>query len=186
MRWPVFLVFAFIALALEISLRNALRLDSLGDISPSFVACIAVLVAMFAHRPSALWACWGLGVFMDLLDRNDVGTAVIGPYALGYTFGAFIVTLLRTMVFRRKALTMGAMTFIFLLASGIVVVFITTIRAWYPDATPSDIGAMRSLVSKALESLYGGLAAIPLGWLLLMSMPLWGFPSTPPRRSGWL
>jgi hypothetical protein len=69
--------------------------------------------------------------------------------------------------------------------SGVACVSIT-IRAWYPDATPSDIGAMRSLVSKALESLYGGLAAIPLGWLLLMSLPLWGFPSTPPRRSGWL
>lgn len=186
MRWPVFLLFGFVALALEVSLSNALRLDSLGGIGPSFVACVAVLVAMFANRLSALWACWALGVVMDLLARDAGGNAIIGPYALGYVFAAYIVTLLRTMVFRRKALTMGAMTFIFLLAAGVVAVFLDTIRGWYPDAPPTDVGAMKALVTKSLEALYGGLAAIPLGWLLLMSLPLWGFPSTPPRRSGWL
>jgi rod shape-determining protein MreD len=186
MRWPVFAIFAFVALVLEVSVRNALRLDSMMGISPSFVACVAVLITLFANRLSALWACWILGVLMDLLPRDDDGVTIVGPAALGFVFAGYVVSLLRTMVFRRKALTLGAMTFIFLLAAGIVVVFITMIRSLYPGAPVTSLGAVQLMVHHALNALYGGVVAIPLGWLLLVTLPLWGFPSMPPRRSGWL
>ena len=185
MRWPVFAVFAFTALALEVSLRNTLRLDSLWGISPSFVACVAVLVAVFANRLSALWACWMLGVLMDLVQPGHDGVRVIGPAAIGFVFAGYMVTLLRTMVFRRKAITMGAMTFVFLLASGIVSVCVVTIRSWYPDEGGGSWSPMRALASHALEALYGGVVAIPVGWLLLLTLPIWGFPATTPRRGGW-
>jgi cell shape-determining protein MreD len=185
MRWPVFVVFAFVALTLEVSLRNTLRLESLWNASPSFVACLAVLVAMFTNRLTALWACWMLGVLMDLLQPGQDGARVIGPFAIGFVFAGYIITLLRTMVFRRKAITMGAMTFVFLLASDIVAVFVLTIRTWYPDTSVGAWSPMRALAAYAMEALYGGVIAIPVGWLLLLTLPIWGFPSAPPRRGSW-
>jgi rod shape-determining protein MreD len=185
MRWPVFAVFAFAALTLEVSLRNALRLESLWGASPSFVACLAVLVSMFTNRLTALWACWILGVLMDLLQPGQNGARVIGPSAIGFVFAGYVITLLRTMVFRRKAITMGAMTFVFLLASGIMAVFVLTIRGWYPDSHAGTWSPMRALAANALEALYGGVIAIPVGWLLLLTLPIWGFPTAPPRRGGW-
>jgi rod shape-determining protein MreD len=188
MRWAVFAIFAFLALALEISLRNVLRLDSLYGVSPSFVACLATFVAIFAQRLTALWACWILGVFMDLLPRGDASHVfLIGPNALGYVFGGYILLLLRTMVFRRQLLTMGALGFVFVMASSIVTVMLLTVRHWYPEtqALPVHYSGMRDLTFRALEALYTGvIAAVPVGWILLLSLPMWGFQSTTPRRIG--
>jgi cell shape-determining protein MreD len=190
MRWPVFIVFAFVCCALEISVRNTLRLDALYGVSPSFVACLATFIALFAHRLSALWACWILGVLMDLMPRGGPSTVFpIGPNALGFVVAGYVIILLRTMVFRRRVLTIGAMTFIFLISASIVSVALLIVRSWYPpvnpDMPPEPYFAMRDLAWRAMVALYSGvLAAVPVGWALLMTTTLWGFGAASSRRGG--
>ena len=187
MRWPVFAVFAFLALILEVSLRNTLRLDSLHHgVSPSFMACLLAFVLLFAQRLSALWACWILGMMMDLLPAANGGDAhVIGPYALGYVFGGLVILPLRTMVFRRRPLTMAAAAFVFALSSAVVTVSLLTVRHWYPAAAEHPYSGMADLIHRGLEAVYSGILNVPLGWVLLLTLPLWGFQSTTQRRASW-
>jgi cell shape-determining protein MreD len=182
-RWRAFVVFACVALILEVSLRNTLRLDSLRGTSPSFVAILATFVLLFAPRLSALWACWILGVLLDLLpppDGEDV--RIIGPMALGLVFAGLVVLPLRTMVFRRRSITIGVMTVIVVMASSIAAVFVLIVRHWMVSDPTHTVHGMSALLHQGLVALYSGAVAWPLGWLLLQSMPLWGFQTTSQRR----
>jgi rod shape-determining protein MreD len=185
-RWPVFAVFAFVCFVLEVSVRNMLRLEALFGVSPSFVACLATFVALFGQRLSALWACWILGMMMDLMPRSDGATMYpIGPHALAYIAGGYLIVLLRTMVFRRRLLSFGAMTFIFLMSASIVTVAVLLVRHWYApvDSIAHEYHGLSDLAGRALISLYSGVIGFfPVGSILIASMPLWGFQSSMPRR----
>lgn len=185
MRWPVFAFFAFVCVVAQLSLRNVLTLESLGFVTPDIVACLAVFVALFAHRTSALWACWGLGLAMDLAPQlTRDGGHVIGPNALGYVFGGYMVLQLRTMVFRRRAVTLGFLTFVFVLAASVVAVALLTVRGWYAADNPMTSGALEEFMRRSGIALYSGIIAIPLGWLLGGTIRLWGFQSGMSRRTG--
>ena len=54
MRWPVFAIFAFVFLAIELSLREVLALRSLGSISPSFVAVLVVFSREHSERKGSI------------------------------------------------------------------------------------------------------------------------------------
>jgi len=180
-RWPVFAIVAFGFVVVQLSLRNVLTLQSLKQISPDLVACLAVFIALFANRTSALWACWMLGVAMDLAPSDDDPSYVlIGPHALGYVFGGLLVVQLRTMVFRRRAITIGFLTLVFLLATSILAVFLLAVRSWYPGAP--EYPAMAELWRRVLIAVYSGVLAIPVGALLNGTMGLWGFQSNAARR----
>ena len=183
MRWPVFAVFALGFIVVQLSLRGAFTLQSVGWISPDIVACLVVFVALFAHRQSALWACWILGVAMDLAPSPGGGTHIVGPYALGYVFGAVVILQLRTMVFRRRTLTMGFLTALCVLASSVVAVTILMVRSWYPGGPILPGGPFMEFIRHVGIAIYSGLLAIPLGWLLGTTVNLWGFQSNIPRRT---
>jgi len=181
MRWPVFAIFAFIVMVLQLSLRNVLTLQSLRQISPDLVACLAVFIALFAHRGAALWACWFLGLMMDLAPTDgDPGYFLIGPHALGYVFGGFLVLQLRTMVFRRRAVTLAFLTLVFLVAASVVTVFMLSMRSWYPGG--DGFFALSEFWRRLLIAGYSAALAIPLGALLNSTMALWGFQSNAARR----
>lgn len=181
MRWAVFAIFAFAALVIQLSLSNVLTLHALRSISPDVVAALAVFIALFASRSAVLWGCWILGLLVDLAPAGD-GSAfrIIGPHALGYAAGGYLVLQLRTMVFRRRALTVGFLTALALIAASLVAVMLLSIRCWYPEAAP--YGPLSDLGRRMLIALYSGLIAIPLGWALGKTIPLWGFQS---RAVGW-
>lgn len=184
MKWSVFAIAAFVAVVLQLSLREALTLHSVGSISPDFVACLATFVAMFAQRMHALWACWILGLLMDLAPAaGETAWHMIGPAALGYTFGGYLVLQLRTMVFRRRAITNGFMTFMFLLAAGVVATFLLTIRHWYIADTPLYHSPLAEFWQRVKIALYSGAVAIPFGWMLQITIVLWGFTGGASRRS---
>jgi rod shape-determining protein MreD len=179
MRWPVFLIFAFAAIVVQLSFRNVFTLHALRGISPDMVAPLAVFIAMFAQRSSALWGAWILGLLLDLAPNDDGSLYhVIGPNALGYPAGAFLVLQLRTMVFRRRALTTGFLTLLFLIVVSLVAVMLLSIRSWYPGATPYT--PLSELGTRALVAVYSGVVAIPMGWLLNRTLPLWGY-----QQRGW-
>jgi rod shape-determining protein MreD len=184
MKWPLFTLFAFLVVAVQLSLRNVLTLESLGFITPDLVAVLAVFITLFAHRAAALWACWMLGMAMDLAPQASTTAAhVIGPHALGYVFGGYVVLQLRTMVFRRRALTMGFLTFACVLAASVVAVAIFTVRSWYAPEIPLQAGPVSEMVRRFGIALYSGLIAIPVGWLLGQSLPIWGFQNAHQRRA---
>ena len=191
MRWPVFLIFAYIALALETGVSGRLGPGTLGGVSPSFVVLLVVFISLFAPRATALWACWLLGVLMDLsapCARSGLGGVfLIGPYALGYVFGCVLILQLRALVFRKRVLTFALLTFICMLAISLVVVGVFAIRTWYaesPRPVYFETTAMHELLRRFGMSVYTSLLAIPLGWLLVRCHPVWGFAS-PLQHRGW-
>lgn len=189
MRWSVFLVFAYIALALETGIRSRLGPPSMGGISPSFVALLVVFISLFAPRLTALWAVWLLGLLMDLSAPFPMASAgsvfLIGPYALGYVFGCVLILQLRALVFRKRLLTFALLTFVCLLAASLVAVGLLALRSWYPQGEATvyfESTALRELLHRLGIAAYSAILAIPLGWMLVKSLPLWNFYGPHPVR----
>ena len=138
MRWAMFAVAAFTFLVLEMSLSNVLVVRSLGNIAPSFVAVLAVFLSLFAPRMTALWACWILGLLVDLSVYIPHGTdrpgPIIGPHALGYAGACMLVLYVRSMLFRGRALTVAVMTVVFVVAASVIAMALYGVQNWYPDA----------------------------------------------------
>ncbi len=191
MRWLVFAIFGVVGLVLDISLLDALAPDEARLIRPSVCAALAVFLALSAPKRTALWGCFILGLLLDLSSPLMLGgdriLHLVGPYALGYVAGAALVLRGRTLVFRRRPLTIGVMTFVALLAVHAVVIVLHGVRSWYPGGPVcwTDTTLWAEILQRFLIALYSGLFAIPVGWLLVWSMPLWGFPTTGHRRAAW-
>jgi rod shape-determining protein MreD len=183
MRWPVFAIFALVLLVAQLSLRSVLTINSAGGVSPDLIACLVVFIALFAHRSSVMWSCWLLGLLVDLAPGGqDLGYRIIGLNALGYVFGGFVVLQLRTMVFRRRAITLGFLAFVCLLAASVVSVALLALRAPVFGEPLLPNGALRELWHRIVIATYSGLVAIPFGWVLLNTLSLWGFQAGTPRR----
>lgn len=183
MRWLPFAFAAVLAAALDSSdLMGLFTLRGLGSLTPSLSAVLAVFVALFAPRTVALWAAWCLGLLADICPPHEAVT--IGPFALGYVFGAYAVIQVRTLVFRRRILTMAVLTVISLVAVGVVSVGIGTLRSWYPGAPAAwaDYRPLSELGRSVGIAIYSGLFAVPAGWLLMRTQPLWGFQHATDRR----
>ena len=194
MRWPVFLIFAWIALALEAGFRDILAIPGLGLISPSAAACLVVFVALFAPRSSALWAAWVLGVLMDLMTEYSRGgnpsVFLIGPYALGYAASALVILQVRILVFRQRILTFALLTFLSLLVTGVVYVAILAVRNVYPEAVQPEYftdsaSAMGELGRRFGIAVYSAIIAIPIGAVLMKTIALWTFQTQHVRRTSW-
>jgi cell shape-determining protein MreD len=185
----VFAVGAVVGLVFDTGLNEVLRIEKLGNIRPSLCAVIAVFVALSAPRTAALWACLILGVLLDLAQPLTVAenrvVYLVGPYALGFLFGGWLVMSGRSMVFRRRPLTIGVMTLLLVLAAqiGAVTIYLVRAQSWYPGppiiwtdaSTPAELGR------RLLTAVYSGLVAVPAGWLLVQTIGLWGFQTAPHR-----
>ncbi|MCH2152134.1 MAG: hypothetical protein MK089_02215, partial [Phycisphaerales bacterium] len=110
---------------------------------------------------------------------------VIGPHALGYVLGAWIVLSFRTYMFRRRVLTVALMTAVVVLAAGVTQIAIGILRFWLPwaggELVPFGAG---ELLHEFGNAAYSMLLAIPVGWLLLQTIPIWRFDYGTSRRSG--
>jgi rod shape-determining protein MreD len=186
-RWPVFALFAYLFLVLEVSLRNVLML---GPIGPSFVIVLVVFISLFAPRFTALWACWVLGMLVDLCTPLMHGADRVGPllgaHALGYVFGGYVILQIRAMLFRRRAVTMAVMTVICFVAASLVVVFLYAIHGFYPGEAPAwaEMRPVRELLLRLGVAGYSGLLALLIGPMLMWSAPLWAFRAGPQPYAG--
>lgn len=178
MRWGVFILALAICLTLDLSFFQAL---AIGPVFPGVCGALVVYVALFAPRQTALWAALVTGIMLDLgspaLWGMDRIVHVIGPHALGFVFGAYLVLLLRSIVVRRNPLTVGMLVLPCLLAVSLVYMGIWSIRDIYsethlPWAGVSSTGELGRMLGWAF---YSAIIAIPIGWLLLLSWGLWKF-----------
>jgi rod shape-determining protein MreD len=180
MRWWAFAIVAFAGVVIETSVRQTL---SIGGTSPSVLVCVAVYVSLFAPKRTALWACWVLGLLVDLVTvfavSNEDALFVPGPHALGYVALCGVVLWLRGSVFRQRVLTISILTLGGAAVMGVVVVVISLVRSWYPEAEEivyfAGGSAWRELWRGMGVAVYSAALALPLGWLLLTTLPLWKF-----------
>ncbi|HRP62928.1 MAG TPA: hypothetical protein PK400_06530 [Phycisphaerales bacterium] len=192
MRWTIFIIFAFIMLALDGGFMGVFTLPAVAGIGPNIVICLLVYICMFATRLAAMFAALTLGVMMDLmhpLSQGDVAPSVyvIGPHALGYVFAGLLLLQLRTMVFRQRAITIGALSFAATFAAGLVIIMVFVIRSWYGEPTEYFMhgSPARELMRQLGIGVYTALLGVPLGWVLLLTTPLWGFQPGHHRRALW-
>lgn len=185
MRWPVFALAGFLLLALDAGLRHVLRF---GDAMPSLLPILVVFVAFFAPRSSALWAAWAAGLATDLLLADfahgpDQAGPILGPNALGYVFGAFVIVVVRPMLLRRRAVTLAVATVVFGVAAALTAIFIVALHGWYDPLPPrwADAGPLAETWRRFREAAMTGVLALLVGPILAWTWPAWGFRSPLPR-----
>lgn len=177
MNWYAFAIAAWIALGLELGLKDALNLGTTG-IAPSFVVPLAVFICMGAAPARAIASCLILGLFLDLtstlpLDpRATLAGVAPGPHALGLALAGQLVVTIRGMMIRRNPLTMA---FLAGAASGVmhvVVVALVLLRRIIGDPVTWD--PLEQLALRAGTSVYTGVVALPLALALFPMAPLLG------------
>lgn len=186
MRWGVFAIFVLMGTVLDTSLLPVLKLEIMGDVvRPSSLALIALFTCLWAPRMAAMWAAFIIGLIVDA--ASPWGAApLFGPHALGFLFAAVLTLQLRAMVLRRELFAIGFLTMVFSLAAGVVVVAVLLIRSAIHGPEIAEWSASRELVIRLLSAIHSGITAVPLAWLLLKTLPFWGFHASPgvriPRR----
>lgn len=184
MNWTLLAVVLFVSLAADVSVAHVL---SFKDISPSFAMILVVFLALHAPRSAVPWIGWGAGLLVDLLTPIPHGPLevgpLIGPHALGWCFGGYLVMLVRTMLFKRQIHTVAAMTLMFAVAASLLAVFILALHSIYEpvDVGWAEGGAVRELLRRLGVGLYSGLIALVLGPILTLTLPAWAFRQSMPR-----
>lgn len=183
MRFALFLLMLGVALSVDAALMPSLQL---AGAVPSSVAILAVFVGLLAARDSAWFAAVIAGAALDLaapvpFDGRTI--IVVGPWALGFAFGAQLLLTIRGSLVRRNPLTIAASTFAFLMAATLVWCAVWSIRAWLPGSLPpwGDDSALRALAERSRWALWTAAVALPLGWLLTRSVRAWSFPGVAGR-----
>lgn len=177
MNWIVVVIAGWIALGMEVGLRDALQLGDKG-IAPSFVLIYIAFIAAWARRPHALWTALILGIITDLLTNVPVTTGetitIVGVSGLSYTLAAYTAYILRAWMFRRNALAVAFMSAASALVAAALAVTLLKIRSAYD---PIQVGgATAELGQRAASALYTGVAALVVVWVLNLLRPLFKFP----------
>lgn len=184
MRWAVFLVAAVSAVVLDVSFLDGMAPDSAREIRPSITAALAVFLTLCAPRMPALWACFLLGLALDLsLPSARSGGEVVylvGPHTLGYVAAGYLVVRSRPVLFRQRALTIGVVTLGFVVVVNMTAILLDAVRSLHPGESFGWTG--RAVGIRLLVAIYSGVVAVPVGWGLVKSIPLWGFAVTGPKR----
>ena len=188
LRWSIFAVFAYLALVLQSAVPVLLEVRAWdARPEPSVVLVLMVFIAMGAPQTIALWAALILGFLVDMTSPLPIVTtmqemrdiALPGPFTLGYVTGAYAVIQIRGMAFRDSPFALAIMVFAAGLFVHLVAVSLISFRGLpiHPaDAIP-NWHAADELVAAFFNLLYSAILAIPIGFLLIKSDPLWGFPS---------
>lgn len=183
MRWAPFMIALALALVLDASLMPALEL---GGVAPSLVAVLVAFVALQAQRDAAWNAAVVAGVALDLsspMPYDGRELVVIGPWGLGFAFGALLVLAIRGSLMRRNLLTMAIVVFILLMAASLAWCAVWSARAWLPASLPpwGDGSVLGAFGERFRWALWSSALSIAVGWLLLRRLSFWGFPGVAGR-----
>lgn len=192
----MFAVLAYVLLALQLGLKGAMSFEtSWGTVEPRFVLVLAAFVGLWA-KPGVAMTSWGvLGILLDLTTTwavagsgaesaaagagevagalgTDGGLTLIGPYALGYLAGGYVLLLLRSVLVREHPLTLGAMAVASGFAAHLIVVAVFTVRAWYEPL--AGWSGTHELVIRLGSLLYTGVLAVAVAPVLNRMVTLMG------------
>jgi cell shape-determining protein MreD len=190
MRWFIFLVFAFVLLVLETGLRSLLRVDtSAGQVCPSFLLILATFVAVWAPARIVPWAMLVLGLLCDLQPIPVVEpvtvASIIGPATLGYMLGGFAVLQVRSLIYRNSPFALAITVIVAGVFVHLVIIAALTVRGVPLPGFPGRLegwSVADQFYRRFFELLYTAALAVPLGWLLGKTQPIWGFESV---KSPW-
>jgi len=178
MRWSVFVIFAYLFLALEVGLD---RLLHYGPVAPSFLLILGVFIGLSAPPMTAIWSMLILGLLTDLsrgyTTSDQQAFWLIGPAALAYLCGGLAMLQLRGLVFRHSVIAMAVMVFVVGVFTYLVTVAMLTLRSLpWPLGDPiADWSATDRLVRAFSELVYCAFLAVPLGLVLARTEAMWGF-----------
>ncbi len=176
MRWLVFALAAWALLGVDMGLKDVLQMGA-GPVAPSLVLPLVVFVALHAPALTAAAAGLVIGLALDLTHAHQImgvpeTVVIVGPYALGCAAGAYGVVALRSVVMRHNPLTFAFLAVAMAMLMHVVVSAMLELRSIY-DVTTFDAGP--ELLARLWISLYTGVVALPLGWLLQKCEPLFRF-----------
>jgi len=138
MNWFTFAVFAWLAVGLDAGLADVFQLFAY-PITPSFATVLLVFVCVWAPPKYAYAAVITIGLAQDFFAvvpmsvESTQEIVVLGPHALGATLGASLVINLRSVMFKRSALSIFVLTFFASMLIEITVISTLAIRSIYPN-----------------------------------------------------
>lgn len=183
MNWVAFAIAAWVALGLEIGLRDGLSLGD-GGAAPSFMFAFATFIALFATPTTALWSSLILGLLVDLtaelvLREGRQAVTVIGPNALGFVLAGQLTLTLRGVMVRRNPLTLAFLALVSGVVAQVVVVALYSVRGTYD---PIAFVPWQQLMSRLGTALLTAPLAMVLGLALVPMAPVFGLPAAFQRR----
>ncbi|MBC8105785.1 MAG: rod shape-determining protein MreD [Anaerolineae bacterium] len=167
MRWPIYFILAYFAVALQIGIGGHFRV---WGAVPNLVMIAVVFIALHAPRDAALLGCFALGIMQDLTTADP---SRLGLYGLAYGLFALMIGGYGTPQVRGNPI----MHIVLTLMCGIVTAFIVLLHGWlhrFTDGIPMPISTM--LWSAVYTSLLSPLILVPLNRLRRL------FAFEPPRR----
>lgn len=174
MNWFIFALTTYVLLVLQIGCRSLLVVDGAY---PQLPLILLVFVGLSAPSRVLGWSAVVLGLLLDL-QPGPIAPPIIGPHAMGYLAGAFVVVQLRNLLFRESVIAFAALVLLVGIGTELVTIAIYTMRGWpWPLGEPlAHWSATGALVHGFFSVLYTTVAAVPVGWLLMRSSGVWGFP----------
>jgi len=179
MRWFIFLVAAIVAVAMDSGLVGVFTLRGLSYATPSVSACLLAFVALQSRPSTAFWAAWILGMMLDLSPTAAGavgGLPIIGPRTLGCVAAVQVILLVRPVLFRRRIVTIAAMSGVTWITIGLVAAAIETLRWWLPwTHAMAPPPASQRVVTVLSSGLYTAMLGLPLGAILVGTLGWWRF-----------
>lgn len=166
---PIWMViWAYLALAAQVGLGPLLEIKTrFGFVQPQFILILAVVVGL-SSTMSTTYLAWALfGLALDLIHSyvhaGGGSFVVIGPYAIGYLCGAYVLAQIRSMIVRQHPLAIPFTALIVGVAIHLVVVGVFTVRQWYDPR--ADFSPLNALLGSLLVLLYtSGVALLGIPW----------------------
>lgn len=174
MNWIVFAITAYVFFALQVGLAPAWIV---GGATPNLMLILAVFVGVSARKAAVPWALLIVGLLLDSQPGplRDQGI-ILGPQAVGYLVGAYVVLQLRNLLFRESVVTIVLMVFAVGGFAALVETLIYALRGlpWLANAA-LGWSTTEQLWRRLQEILYTAAVAVPVGLLLQSTRRWWGF-----------
>lgn len=157
MRWIPFILLTYVALLAQTTggILLAVHTDSAGAVFPDLLAVMAVFIALnLRNQHEVVIGCWLLGMGLDLTSGGQ-GWAV-GPMAIAYSAGGFVIFKLRETFFRDSIISQTFLSAIMALSAHVLYVTLQSILS-FGSSSLALYG--QQLLQACLLALYTAVAA---------------------------
>jgi hypothetical protein len=173
-NWLVFVFLAWVALGLDVGLRDAIAIGD-SSITPSFALILCVFVWLWARPGALMLAAILIGLALDVLQPIHAAAdpVVVGPTTLGMMLAAYATFTIRGVMLRGNPVTLAVLCALSMLLVRIVAVVLLEIRSAYDHTI--TLSAWASIGTAGASALYTGLVAALLSPILRWLRPLLRF-----------